>query len=63
MGAGIQSARQREREKWRERERERLQWVGGGKGARGRTEGEKMKALMIYEMGREIRGVEGDRRR
>lgn len=29
----------------------------GGKGARGRLRG-KMKALMIYEMGREIRGVE-----
>lgn len=53
MGAGIQSARERQRES--EREEERLQWVGGGKGAKG----EKMKALMIYEMGREIRGVEG----
>lgn len=29
------------------------------KGQGGRIEGKKMKALMIYEMGREIRGVEG----
>lgn len=33
------------------------------KGQGGGLRGEKMKALMIYEMGREIRGVEGDRRR
>lgn len=36
-----------------------MQWVGDGEGARERIEGGKMKALMIYEMGREIRGVEG----
>lgn len=59
MGAGIQSASERGRKRGRKRGRELLQWVGGGKGARGRIGGEKMMALMIYEMGREIRGVEG----
>lgn len=37
MGAGIQRVRQYKGE----REREKLQWVGGGEGATGRTEGKK----------------------
>lgn len=44
-----------------EEERKKLQWVRGRDGARGKTEGGKMEALMIYEMGREIRAVGGTR--
>lgn len=37
-----------------------MQWVGDGEGARERIGGEGgVKALMIYEMGRKIRGAEG----
>lgn len=61
MGAGIQRVRDYKGE--RVRVREKLQWVGGGEGARGRIEGKKMKALMIYEMGSEIRGVEGGQKK
>lgn len=61
MGAGIQRVRDYKGE--RVQVREKLQWVGGGEGARGRIEGKKMKALMIYEMGSEIRGVEGGQKK
>lgn len=64
MGAGIQRGGEREEEKeWdgkREKERETAAGRGwrGGKGEDGGgVGGVKMKALMIYEMGREIRGA------
>lgn len=63
---GWDPARERERrenEGAMERKREKLQWVRGRDGARGKTERGKMKAMMIYEMGREIRGVGGDQGR
>lgn len=60
--------REGEREAWKERERERVRenivvrgWRGGKREDVGGEEkrGVKMKALMIYEMGREIRGRQG----